>query len=179
MQGLHAINMHPSLTEDLKSTVRSKEGNSQDIAVVVAAQQRLAHEQIGPAMNLRYEYKLPRGLGLAMKGSTEGTESASEIVLHTDGNSAGGSGSEDTLRPPSEIFFALQHQNLGLEVPACSGVSDWGSCSCMTVCCLGLLLSSISMLVAMAWRPRLFFNSKSNRGSALPLRSGTSLCWRG
>ena len=135
MQGLHAMSMHGSLTEDLKNTDLSQLDNSQDIALMsmVPGQQRMSHEQLGPAMNPRYEYMLPRGLGLAVNGSTEGNETASEIMLHTPSKSSGGNGSTGTFRVPSDFGFMPQHHSL--EVQGWTGVRSSLSEACMNDCC--------------------------------------------
>ena len=129
---LHAISMHRSLTQDLKNTDRSQPGISQDIAGMGPGQRWLSQEQLGPALNPLYEYKLPRGPGLAVRGTTAGTEHTSDNVHHTTRQSAAGTGGEDTLSPPLDIFFARHHNAQGFEMQTCSGVqlllSDMNGC---------------------------------------------------
>ena len=117
------MSMHGSLTGDLKSTDLNQLDTPKDGALMVPGQKRPSHEQFRLVMNPQYEYKLPRGLGLAVNSRTYGTETASEIVPHDAGEASEGNGSADTLTPPSEIRIMLQHHSLGLEMKTCSGVS--------------------------------------------------------
>ena len=148
MQGLHATSMHGSLTKDLNNTDLSNIGNPQDIALMsMAGQQRLTHEQFGPAMNPRYEYKLPRGLGMAVHCTTNATETADEVVLHDPGEISVGNSVADSLRVGPEVDF--QPQQDSPEVQACAGVGR-GCCGhCMDDRCqhvVGPFTSASGML---------------------------------
>ena len=83
-----------------------------------------SHEQPGSAMNPLYEYKLPRGLGLGATDSSEGTETASEVVLHTPSKSYGDKESTEMFTVPSDSDSTQQHMlHHSFRVPAQSGVS--------------------------------------------------------
>lgn len=139
MQVLHAMSMHGSLTEHLKSTDLNQLDSSQDNTRMVRNQIQPSHKQlqVGLAMNPRYEYKLPRGLGLAVHGRTDGAETAiaSEIGPHDPNDASEDNGSADTLRAPSEIHVMLPQHSVGLEIQTCSGVSNCSPSVCTNRCC--------------------------------------------
>ena len=118
------MSMHGSLTGDMKTTDPSRLEKSQHNELMIREQKQLSDEQSGPTINPQHEYKLPPGLGLAMRGRNDGAEATCEIVPHDAGEVSEGSVSGEKLIAPSETGAMLQQHSPSLEVQTCSGTNS-------------------------------------------------------
>eukprot|EP00892_Ulva_mutabilis_P008118 jgi/Ulvmu1/5679/UM024_0026.1 len=120
--GLHAKSMHASLTEDLKKSELSLMESSPDVCLMASGHHIPSHAQPASALNPKYEYQLPPGLGLAMHSSTEdGTSEITQHTQHTQQRLSSGWGSSYAFSAMSGGGPSRLHPHFGTESHVRSG----------------------------------------------------------